>query len=169
MSEKINKLQLRAGIHTVSINSADIPTNIPDKLKNGAISNTSINTSISSGERAYHTKINPNKYKHIINSYSEFEKAINEITKALGISDFIITRVDFCFDNFTEDCYDDHYKLNKCLILLLTISNSIPNSYEAIHTLTKKKLTIKVKTEYFQAEYYDKSIQSRGTSKPYSK
>lgn len=103
-----------------------------------------------------------------MDSYQKFQSVLKEITNYIGLNKYRISRVDFALDYFEDNYYELH-KLNKCICLLLAISNNLKNRYESTDPLTLDHLTTRVQSEYLECENYNKDIQSNHYSPVYNR
>jgi len=159
---------LRGGIHTVSITSNDIPKRITDPLRRCGI-NPHSNSEIADQDQSYNSKVNPNHYGGEIRSLQDFNRTMTSIQGELGIRSFKYTRVDFSLDNFVPESYDCYLKLNKWIIQMLAMDHDTKSLYQAFDPMTFQNLTIRMDAEYFQAEFYNKNIESNGKSPVHSR
>lgn len=117
------------------------------------------NKGVKNPNGTYSYKINPNKYSGEINSYSEYVSARDSIIDCLELVNPIITRVDYAI-NCYEDNFDNLYKLNKVLILLLCIKHNLNNRYGSFDLLTNKQLCSRVQKPRLEIENYNKSLEN---------
>lgn len=153
INEKYN-IPLHCGIHTLSIISDTLVLN---NIEGVETLKTYVNRT---GEISYSTFINPNRFKNKeIYNFTEFNEVFSEIKQITGINDYLLSRVDLRFDSY-DDNFNELYKMNKLVVLLASIAYNLNNRYESIDPLTLDKLTIRVQSEYYEVENYNKAIQS---------
>lgn len=158
IKSKLNSINLHSNIHTISICSTEYP-----KIKADGVTRIHSYIREQTGELTYTTQINPNKYVGSeVYNYNDFQNILNEIVKAIGINEYRITRVDFKIDSYNDN-YNELLKLNKLVILLLSIAYNIKNRYQSFEPLTLENLTVRVQNEYLEAENYNKGIESNYT------
>lgn len=162
-TNKLNALQFKAGIHTVSIRSkqesclhkADSPwigdeQSRPYRLKDG----TAIEW--------YTYKLNLNKLAgHEVWSLQEFEHLIQQATQAMGLERWQYIRIDMRFDMYDGE-YDEYLKLIKLLILLISQRYGLTNRYQSRDPLTLLSETVRAQNSNFQVEFYNKALESPG-------
>lgn len=149
-------------IHTVSIASENEIV-LPPELGNAWVEvQHRLNTE--TNKHMYIAKINTHKWRDELSfSYGRFQSDMLEIIQAIGLEDYSLSRVDFAL-NFLDDNYDELHKLNKCICLLLGVSNNLINRYESKDPLTLDNLTIGLQSQYIECENYNKKIQSNNWS-----
>ncbi|MGN1319322.1 MAG: hypothetical protein ACI4VF_09940 [Lachnospirales bacterium] len=109
--------------------------------------------------KGYLFPINANKlYNKEISTLSEFLEAIKEIQTDLGISDWVINRVDFAFDSKLK--YDDIYKYGLYIISLLSDITKTKNVMDTQDANTRKKRALTIKKTNFEFQIYDKALES---------
>jgi hypothetical protein len=156
-------LPLKGKIHTVFIRSDDMPTRMPCRVGN-CVSNRNIDVDIETKEQSYSTKVNPNDYAGPVTSLADFENVMSHIARDLGIRRFTISRVDFAIDCCEPGSYEQYYKINKLMILLLDMEYESRTRYQSSDLRTGEKHSTRMDSEYIQIEHYNKRIQSGGSS-----
>lgn len=157
MNKNIKELKLHCGIHTLSIYST---VYIHDPLSGISHIRKAIDTK--TGETFYYTKINPNKYENYkISSCEECINILNSIMYAYGVKEYKLARVDFCIDSYQNN-FDELLKCNKLIVLLLALSCNLKNRYYSVDPLSLENLTVRVQSDYFEVENYNKHIESNG-------
>jgi len=113
-----------------------------------------------SGKHQYKLNYTKTPYFKPTNYYS-FRKAEEYILNKMGISkeSCEYSRIDFAFDTGNDD-FDEYFKLNKCLILLIAEAYCIENRYEDTDPLTHKKKSICIKPQYFEIQNYNKYLEN---------
>ena len=118
------------------------------------------------GEYNFYLKLNANKAVSsttMIKKYSEYKKIIQDVLELMEAENFQITRADLSFNsNDTED-YKLFKKLNKLLLCCLADANNIKNCYQSYDLWTNESLSIAIKNDIFEAENYNKELESHGT------
>lgn len=152
---KLEKYNLTASIHTVTIRSEDEPV-------------TPVNADLEAMRPAYlpitkqwATRINLNKLGGDIFSYGEFRAAMYELTRHLQLPDYTYYRTDIRLDSY-DDNFKEYYKINLLLINLFSILFHDPNGQAVSHQLTCSKTftDISTKNQYWEVKYYDKKYQT---------
>lgn len=164
INRKLESLPLKGGIHTVSIVSDDIPTAFPESIANCVFNRAKNDQACGTKALTYRTKINPNEYRGAVISVSDFEDVMSHIAEDLGIKNYTITRVDYAIDDCSPGSFEKNFKINKLLVLLLGHKYKSSNQYESKDPITHDTLTIRIDTDGIQVEFYNKEIQSKGTS-----
>ena len=145
-------------IHTISI-ASEKEIVLPPELGNAWVE-VQHRRDTRNDKNLYIAKINTHRWREELTfSYGRFQSDMFEIEQSMNIKDCSLSRVDFAF-NFLEDNYNELHKLNKCLCLLIGLSHNLKNRYESIDPLTLDKLTVRVQSQYYECENYNKSIQS---------
>jgi hypothetical protein len=156
---KLKNVNLAASIDTLSIISpqaAQIDTEVEylndiKTIKGGRFQ-----------EERYQYIINPNNtVSGELSTYGEYLAAIHEILAEMGITMYYKNRVDFRIDS-KEDNFNELLKLNKCIILLLSMKYDVKNRYQSYDPLSLENLTIRIQNKYFEAENYNKAYEEPG-------
>lgn len=150
-------MELTASIHTVSI----IFEGMIDAVEEGRIRDC-IQSSYFKNTGKTSCKINVNRLYGDIYKYSEFRTALDTITASAGIKEFNISRVDVRLDSYNREDYIKYVKLNRMILSLLGTAYTTPSNYKSMDLFTNQPLSLSVRNDYFQVEYYDKYHQSRG-------
>lgn len=114
-------------------------------------------------------KINVNRLWGDIFRYSEFKTALGTVVADAGIDEYQVTRVDVRLDTYDKDDYKRCSKLNRIIVSLLGTTYQTKNNYRCVDLFNNQQLSISVKNDYFQIEYYDKDRQSQGKDKAKSR
>lgn len=146
---------LTASIHTFSVKSNNSP-NIPlladiETIRSCYMEKTQL----------WITRINPNKIKGDILSYSEFCAVTNILFEKMGISNCTYWRTDIRLDSY-DDNFKEYYKLNLLLINLFSMVFNDPNGQAISHMLTQTKefSDVSAKNQYWEVKYYNKKFQT---------
>ena len=150
-------MELTASIHTVSI----IFEGMIDVVEEERIGEC-IQSSYFRNTGKTSCKINVNRLYGDIYKYSEFRTALDTITVNAGIKEYQISRVDVRLDSFNKEDYKKYAKLNRLMLSLLGTAYTTPSNYKSTDLFTNQQLSLSVRNDYFQVEYYDKYHQSRG-------
>ena len=141
------------GIHTLSMKcDTELKQNLKlyPFIKDRATKNS---------DGSYSYIINPNKFNEEITKFSEYEFAMDNIISCLEPNNPVLTRIDYSIN-----CYDDNfeqlYKLNKVLILLLCAEYKFNNKYGSFNLLSDTKLCSRVQNARIEIENYNKSIEN---------
>lgn len=150
-------MQLTASIHTVSIIFEGMIDFVEDRRIRDCIQSSYFKTT---GKTS--CKINVNRLYGDIYEYSEFRTALDTIIVNAGIKEYQISRVDVRLDSYDKEDYKKYAKLNRLLLSLLGTAYITPSNYKSTDLFTNQQLSLSVRNDYFQAEYYDKFHQSKG-------
>lgn len=150
--KKLNNYKLVGSIHTLSVKSPG-QVNSPLSLMECAYSAKKDSTA---------SKINPNKLNGDIYAYSEFNDAMGFIMASAGIDEYKLTRVDMRYDSYEDDHYRRYAKLNRYLISLMAVQNSVKNCYRSTNLFTQKQISVAIKNTRMELENYDKDDESDG-------
>ena len=154
--KKLDELQIYSGIDTLEISSDNEPLLTSEQVPY-------IPKKISKNPKTdkYYTKLNPDKANNglQIYNYDTYSKVCDMMIDQLGLVNPIKTRIDFRFDSFDNNTYENLLKLNKVIILLLSQECKMGNRYQSIDPLTLDSLTIRAQSTDFEAENYNKAIQ----------
>lgn len=111
-------------------------------------------------EPKYKYRVNPDRLiGYDTSTLNGYFIALNEIYAQSNIESPTKTRIDFRFDNYTID-YEDIYKINKLLILLVAEHFNITNRYVSCDPLTAELKTIRINNKYLEMEFYNKQLES---------
>ena len=144
-------MQLTASIHTVSIIFEGMIDFVEDRRIRDCIQSSYFKTT---GKTS--CKINVNRLYGDIYEYSEFRTALDTIIVNAGIKEYQISRVDVRLDSYDKEDYKKYAKLNRLLLSLLGTAYITPSNYKSTDLFTNQQLSLSVRNDYFQAEYYDK-------------
>ena len=155
-------------IHTMKANSDDITISKDDEA---LLDNRIIRTYKRrvGDEYRQSTIFNPNAVMGAdeLESFSEVECVCSELESRFDMNNFEITRVDMRFDMYNEGDFDKYEKLHRFMLLML--SEAYPEKGNAYHTRDLKYLDViksnKVTNQRFEAENYNKEIESKGKDK----
>lgn len=161
---KLEALQFKAGIHTVSIRSKQ--ASCLHKEDVSWIGDEQARSyKLKDGTRTtwYIYKLNLNKLvaPDEIWSLKQFEQLINQSTQAMGLEHWQYTRIDMRFDIYDGE-YEEYLKLIKLLILLISVRYDLPNRYQSKEPLTLLSKTVRAQGSNFQVEFYNKQLESPG-------
>lgn len=111
-------------------------------------------------DKHYNIKCNVNKFAgYEIYSFADYQNQSNKIKADVQI-DLNLKRVDFRVD-FFNDAYEQNYKINKFLLLLIQQETGIKNSFSNADILKTDTLkSIKLSDNTKEIEYYNKKIQA---------
>lgn len=108
--------------------------------------------------KLYIYRFNPSKINEFIYSFSECNNSIKETMVKSGLETPIIKRIDFCFDDDTNE-YRDLYKLNHLLFFLIAKKLKIKNDYSSCGIQSPVLKTLRIQNRRFQAEFYNKAVE----------
>lgn len=154
----LNGIDTLSGYVDQKITDADIDIDIQDNIKTVSYKAKKDKTLL---------QINPNKMgkkEHLITKYSEFIKKMIYILDKLGsrYEDFSYIRADFCFNSRDTDSYELYKKTNRLILLCLSFAYAYKNTYETKDLWTGQLLSLAIKKDDSEAEYYNKYIASDG-------
>lgn len=156
-NSKLNEINLKSGIHTVSIRSHTEST-----LRRGDVSwLKSVYQHRPQGKDYvwYIYQLNLNRMAgRDVWSLAEFEFLIQRAAHELGLESWDYVRVDIRLDQFIDN-YESLRKLNRLLITSVCIRYDLNNRYESNDFLTEDKLTIRAQNDRLQMENYNKSAE----------
>ena len=158
------EMELTASIHTVSI----MFDGMIDSIEDVRISDC-IQSSYFKNSKKTSCKINVHRLNGDILKYSEFQAALDTVTVSAGIKEYKITRVDVRLDSYDVEYYRKYCKLNRLLLSLLSTAYTVTNNYQCNHMYTGEQLSLSIRNDYFQVEYYDKAQQSKGRDRAKSR
>ncbi|MCH1982840.1 hypothetical protein MCG98_09710 [Ruminococcus sp. OA3] len=154
----MNDYHLRGSIHTLTIKSNGIVTNVDDAVKRCITSITTTNNGLRTS-----SKLNLNNLTGDINTYPDFLTALDTVTAGAGIHQYDLVRVDMRFDSSDDDHYIKYAKLNRLLISMLACAYHVRNCYKTVDLFTEQQLSVAIKNDDFEVENYDKRAESGGT------
>lgn len=112
-----------------------------------------------SDEQKYKYRINPDKNTGFDTScYDGYKVCIDNIYAKTKFDSPVKTRIDFRFDNYDVE-YEDCYKINKLLILLIANQYKVKNTYQSTDMFNNKVKTLRIQNKRFEIEFYDKSAE----------
>ena len=153
--EKLKELNLYMGIDTIQVksNSAIEFNSEQFPFVHNDIVRKSDNT------YSYYV-LNPDKGNNDLAIYNstDYYKTLNYMLDSIELKEPIKSRIDFRFDSF-DDNYNELMKLNKVLLLLITVKYKVKNRYKSQDLLTDEALTMRIQTKYIEAENYNKGLQ----------
>ena len=110
-------------------------------------------------------KINPNKVggeEHLITRYSEFLRVMELILLGIGAWDIDYIRADFCFNSTDLNSYEMYKKTNRLMLLCLSYAYGYRNTYETTDLWDGQLLSMAIKKDDSEVEYYNKYLASDG-------
>lgn len=163
--KKLEALQFKAGIHTVSIRSKQESCLHKEDVKWIAVERP-YTQQLKDGSRSlwYSYQLNLNKLAgHEVWSLQEFGQLIRQATQAMGLDRWQYVRIDTRFDMYAND-YEEYLKLMRLLVLLVAQEHGLTNRYESFDPLTfdKETVTAKKRGHQLEVEYYNKQLESPG-------
>lgn len=157
-----------AGMHTVSGTSNVAATDPTTSVSDNSIKICSQRKVRNEDKYETYLQLNLNKHtgeQKMITKYSEFSSVLEEVLDGIGMKkdDFKINRADFSF-NFTEvEHYEAYQKLHRLLLCCLADAYSFENTYQAQDLWTYDSLSVAIKNCSYEAENYNKFLESGGT------
>ncbi|NMA12755.1 MAG: hypothetical protein GX933_06200 [Chloroflexi bacterium] len=147
-------------IHTMNFVIFD---NIECRNKDGIKFSQRINHN--TGNSTIFVILNPEQYCG--EECDSLEKTINlyqYVLKEFHIDEMKLHRIDLKIDFCEEDSYIRNFKLNKLICLLYSHLHNLRNRYQSHDPLLLMSHNIVAKNDYFEIEYYNKKLQSNGSS-----
>lgn len=157
--EKLNDYNLTGSIHTLQLKTTDEAVPVQEYIDNKTVKKFS---RYSDGMTVSVT-LNPNKMEGDIFDYGDFKKILKKILSRLGIENYNLMRVDFRLDNYDEDHYEQFQKLNRYLISMMAVSNSVKNKYRTMDLFSQKQISVAIKNEFIELENYDRNVKNQIT------
>lgn len=154
---------LRASIHTLSIRFHGLTQKVEKSFENCVYTSYNPNKDLTT------YRINANKLYGDIFKFSDFKSVLTAIIKQTGNIDYQINRFDIRFDSYDKTHYKQFWKLYRMLISLIGTTYSTQKNYCSSEIFTDEKLSLSIRNNYFQIEYYDKEQQSKGLDKAKSR
>lgn len=111
----------------------------------------------------YYLQMNPNKIVEdgdMLRSYSEFKSVMTEALTNVEAAGFSVTRADLSFNSDELEDYELFKKLNRLLVCCIADAYNVKNFYKTNDGWTDKSLSIAIKSDYIEAENYDKSVEN---------
>lgn len=156
-NSKISDINLKAGIHTVSIRSR---TESP--IRRGDVPWLKSVYQHRPQGKDYVWYIYQLNLNHMASgdvwNLADFEILIQQAADELGLASWDYVRVDIRLDQFVPN-YESLRKLNRLLITGVSIRCDLKNRYESDDFLTGQKLTIRAQNDRLQVENYNKSVE----------
>lgn len=114
-----------------------------------------------SGEMLTKLHINPNKtalgIDKFLNNIRELREEMRTLQIEHDLTNSYISRVDFRIDNHDPASYDDFYKINKIIVLLIADALGLnKNSWESKNPTKLKQTTVRAQDINHEVEYYDR-------------
>lgn len=106
----------------------------------------------------YKYRFNPDKTMIDTSTITGYKTALTTMFETTAVLTPVKTRIDFRFDCYNSE-YEDTFKLNKLLVLLIAEKNNIKNRYQCIDMLTAEPKTLCIKNKYIEAEAYNKALE----------
>lgn len=157
--EKLETYNLTGSIHTLQLKTTDEAVPDAEYVNNKTIKKFS---RYSDGETVSLT-LNPNKAEGDIFDYGDFKRILRKIFKRVGIENYNLLRVDFRLDNYETEHYEKFQKLNRYLISLMAVSNSVKNKYRTMDLFSQQQISIAIKNEFIELENYDRNVKNQIT------
>ena len=149
--------KFRAIIHTAQMLSESL--DIADRLNEINGKPYIIKRNARPTKKGYLFPINANKLYDIeISTLTGFLTALRTIQEDLGLSEWVLDRVDFAFDTTLK--YDDIYKYSLYIMCLMSEATGIKNAIDIQDINTKKRRALTLKNSFFEFQIYDKALES---------
>ena len=151
------------GTHTVSGTSNVVATEPMNAASENAVKVCT--------QRKVRNKDQIETYLQLNPRYSEFLSVLEDILSGVGIEmeEFKIKRADFCFNFKDETHYEAYQKLHRLLLCCLSDAYSFDNAYQAQSLWTYDSLSLAIKNDSYEAENYNKDLESGGTDEAKSR
>lgn len=112
-------------------------------------------------------QLNPNKGQAnngMIKSYKQFEDQLNSIFEDIGgnMKNFHINRADMSLNSDIQGDYEAYRKLNRLILCCLSNAYAVQNCFESRNIWTFDSLNLAIKADTFEAENYNKELESNG-------
>ena len=152
---KINEINIYMGIDTIQVKSKtaiEFNSELYPFVKSDIVRK-------SDNSYSYYV-LNPDKANNNIGiyNYADYSKALDYMLDSIALDEPIKSRIDFRFDSF-DDNYNELAKLNKVLLLLITVKYKVSNRYKSQDLLTEEALTMRIQNKYIEVENYNKGLQ----------
>lgn len=109
-----------------------------------------------SAEPKYKYRTNPDKTLYDTSTIDGYKAALSHIMEVSKLQNSVKTRIDFRFDDYCNP-YEDLYKINKLLLLLVAERYDIKNKYQSIDLESAKLKTLRIQNKYLEMECYNKA------------
>jgi hypothetical protein len=111
------------------------------------------------GGRKYKYKINPDKANGNmrVECYSDYLEIIEKLILKYEITDYVIRRIDFRFDDY-YNFYNVKRKIHRISFLCLDMIYLGSDLYESVDFKTLQDLCIRLQNPNIEAEYYNKLV-----------
>jgi hypothetical protein len=106
--------------------------------------------------------INPNALDGEIYDYKKYNWALDDILTVLKITNYRIIRADFRLDSIDKDFFHKFWKIHSYLLSGLAMAYGVDNDYLTKRLKTRQNISLSVKSQTFQCEFYDKAVESKG-------
>lgn len=113
-------------------------------------------------EPKYKYRVNPDKTCYDTSTIEGYKIALSHIMEVSKLQSSVKTRIDFRFDEYTA-AYEDLYKINKLLLLLVAEKYDIKNKYQSIDLESAKLKTLRIQNKYLEMECYNKAEEENGS------
>lgn len=108
---------------------------------------------------SYAYRFNPSYTPFTYNySLTNCSSALDYAMKNTELNEPIINRIDFCFDDSSNN-YRDLYKLNHLLFYLIAKKLNISNDYSSCGIQSPVQKTLRIQNSKLQAEFYNKAVE----------
>ena len=108
----------------------------------------------------YRLTMNLNKLDGDILNFKKFVEKFDETMDFLGIRDYQLQRVDLRLDSYEPGFYKQFYKIHRYLISGLAVAYAVKNGYATTGLFSEDKRSVAVRANYFQIEYYNRSVKN---------
>lgn len=113
-------------------------------------------------EPKYKYRTNPDKTLYDTSTIDGYKAALSHIMEVSKLQNSVKTRIDFRFDDYCNP-YEDLYKINKLLLLLVAERYDIKNKYQSIDLESAKLKTLRIQNKYLEMECYNKAEEENGS------
>jgi hypothetical protein len=157
----LNNYELVASIHTVQLDSVNLP-----KCEN--FSENCIKTTFTPNRKTGIVKsrniINPHYYgEGELTCYSHYENVMKALIQETDLNPCEYSRIDIRLDSYEKN-YRNYFKLNSLFIALFAVAFKFKNDEPTVSSglVTRNECGVYVKNHYMGIDYYDKHKESEG-------
>ena len=158
-------IDFQAGIDTIEVKSSTYL----DRTKPYLSHDNYRKLDMSEEEPQYKYRFNPDKtlndltnnsdiQKQRIETYEEYQTALEFMMNDTGLKNAVKTRIDFRFDEYRTD-YQHLFKISKVILLLLAMTYKVKQTYQSFDLMTAEIKTARIQNNRIEAEFYNKLEQ----------
>lgn len=156
MNKKIiEETNVYMGIDTMQVQSEG-----QSLLTNEDVPYINKSVTVNSNNGIYSYRLNPDKVGlNPIYNNSDFEQAFLLMISEMGLKTPRLTRIDFRLDSFDDSTYMQLLKLNRLIIMMMSLDYKLKNRYFSEDFLTLDELTIRAQNTRLELENYNKAVE----------